>query len=75
MGMMSIIDREAGDTKVIWDPTNVDEVGAARAQFDSLRSKGFMAYTVDERGRKGTQIREFDPEEEAMILAPPLVGG
>jgi hypothetical protein len=75
MGEMAIMDRVAGDLKVIWDPENENEISAAREQFDSLRKKGYMAYTVGERGRKGTQIREFDPSAEKMILAPPLVGG
>lgn len=75
MGEMAIMDRVAGDLKVIWDPDNDDEVAAARAQFDTLRGKGYLAYTVGDRGRKGTQIRAFDAAAEKMILAPPLVGG
>lgn len=75
MGEMAIMDRNAGDLKVIWDPDNEHEIAAAREQFDSLRKRGYLAYTVGERGRKGTQIREFDATAEKMILAPPLVGG
>lgn len=72
---MAVLDRVHGDVKVIWDPERPEEVEAARAQFDQLRGKGYMAYTVDARGRKGTQIREFDADAEKMILAPQLVGG
>lgn len=75
MGEMAVMDRRAGDVKVIWDPDNEVEVEAARAQFDSLTGKGYMAYAVEARGRKGTQIRTFDPAVEKMILAPALVGG
>lgn len=72
---MRIMDRDAGDVRVIWDPEVADEVEAARIQFDGLRKKGYMAYTVAARGGKGTLIREFDATAEKMILAPPLVGG
>lgn len=75
MGELAIMDRQEGDLKVIWDAGNDDEVEAARAQFDELRSKGYLAYTVEERGRKGTQIRKFDPSAEKIILAPPVRGG
>ena len=37
---------ETGDTKVIWDPENKDEVDAAKAQFKTLKGKGFQAYSV-----------------------------
>lgn len=75
MGVMAVMDATAGDVKVIWDPENEDEVAAVQQQFDELRAKGFLAYRVAERGRKGVQLREFDPNAESLILAPPLVGG
>ena len=75
MGEMAVMDRRAGDLKVIWDPSNEDEVQAARKQFDGLTKKGFMAYTVAAGGKKGTQIRAFDRNAEKIILAPALRGG
>lgn len=75
MGELAIMDRVAGDLKVIWDPANEDEVAAAREQFDTLTGKGFLAYTVGDRGRKGTQVRTFDPAAEKIILAPAMQGG
>jgi hypothetical protein len=75
VGEMAVMDR-TGDTKVIWDRNNEAEVEAARATFDSLRKKGYMAYSVKgKNGDKGEVIREFDPAAERLILAPPLVGG
>lgn len=75
MGEMAVMDRNAGDLKVIWDPDNEDEVAAARAQFDALTGKGYAAFRVGDRGRKGEQIRTFDPDAEKVILAPQLRGG
>jgi len=71
---MALLDG-TGDTKVIWDPKNADEVDAAKTQFNALRKKGFIAYTVNKKGDKGEIIREFDPDAEKIILSPPLAGG
>lgn len=75
MGEMAILDKQAGDLKVIWDPDNKAEVKAAEEQFTKLRKAGHLAYTVDEKGKKGTQITKFDPAAEKIILAPALRGG
>jgi hypothetical protein len=74
MSMMHVMDR-SGDTKIIWDPDNEDEVANARRTFDDLRKKGYVAYNVAPRGAKGEVIREFDPAAEKLIMAPPMVGG
>jgi hypothetical protein len=66
---------EEGDTRVIWDPDNPDEVAAAKAQFDTLVKKGYQAYRVRRGGEKGERVREFDPTMERVILAPATVGG
>lgn len=72
---MAVMDH-TGDTKVIWDPDNADEVAAARAQFEALRKKGFAAFRVRGKdGEKGAQITAFDPQAEKLILVPQMVGG
>lgn len=71
---MAILDG-TGDTKIIWDPHNKDETDAAKAQFDTLKKKGFIAYTVNKNGDKGEIIKEFDKNAEKIILSPPMVGG
>lgn len=64
-----------GDSRFMWDPEKADEVVGAKAQFDALKKKGYLAYTVDESGNKGQVIREFDPAAAAIIMVPQLVGG
>lgn len=67
---------ESGDTKVIWDSENEDEVEAARATFDRLiKEKGFAAFKVDKKGEAAGPMRSFDPDAEKVILVPPLQGG
>lgn len=73
-GTMAVLN-ETGDVKTVWDADNEAEVQAARKTFDELRAKGFAAYKVNRSGEKGEVIRKFDPEAEAIILAPPMVGG
>ena len=73
---MAVMDG-TGDTKHIWNPQNDGEVAAARAVYDSLRSKGYKAYRVDERNgeKTGEPMRQFDPTVGKMIMVPQLVGG
>lgn len=73
-GEMAILD-ETGDTKIIWDSKNADEVENAESQFKKLRKKGFLAYKVKKNGEKAEMITEFDSEAEKIILSPPLAGG
>lgn len=66
----------AGDTKIIWDPDNREEVKNAKRTFDEMvGDKGFMAFAVARAGEKGERIREFDPDAEKLIIAPPMAGG
>lgn len=74
MGTLSVMDR-SGDTKVIWDHNNPDEVAAARKTFDDLKKKRFTAYAVKGSGEKGTVLDQFDPAEERIIMSPAMAGG
>ena len=72
---MHTLDR-TGDQKVMWDSSVPDEVDAARATFDSLKKKGYLAYRAEgKKGEKGEQIRTFDPDAERIILVKPHQGG
>jgi hypothetical protein len=74
-GIMHELDK-SGDTRVMWDRGNEDEVAAARAQFEALTGRGYLAYKAEGKdGHQGKQIRRFDPEAERIILVKQLVGG
>lgn len=66
---------DEGDSRIIWDPANEDEVAAARDTFDKLTKKGYQAYEVRRGGGQGHRVREFDASLERLILAPATVGG
>lgn len=73
--LLAIMDH-TGDTKIIWDKNQPDEVDNARETFNRLKKKGYLAFKVEGKdGTKGEVVREFDPNAERMILSPPVVGG
>lgn len=74
MGTMSVMDR-TGDYKVIWTKGQEAEVSAAKATFDDLIGKGYLAYSVDEKGDKNEIVREFNEDLEKLIMAPAPSGG
>lgn len=65
----------AGHSETSWDPSNADEVAAARAVFDNLKSKGYVAYTVGEGDGSDEVLHRFDPAVGRMVLHPPQAGG
>lgn len=74
-GVLSILDR-TGDTKIMWDRNNPDDVATARRTFDEMvTGKRFRAFSVTASGGTGTMVSAFDPNAEKLILAAPLVGG
>jgi len=74
MGTMRYLSNK-GDAKVMWDPTNADEVDAAKAQFDTLKKKGFTAFLVGKDGSKGKKMSKFSKTAGRIIMVPKLVGG
>lgn len=71
-GLFEVMGLE-GDSKYIWDKTKPVEVEIAKSTFIK---KGYLAFKVsDEKGNKGEQALEFDPEAERYIFSPPMQGG
>lgn len=73
-GAMHIQDK-TGDTKLVWDYKNDDEVANAKRTFDDLKAKGFLAYSVGKDGEPGEVLHSFDPKAEKIIMSPPMAGG
>lgn len=74
MGEMRILCSE-GDLKVVWTEDVEAEIEAARKQFNDLKKKGYKAYYVKDKGRKGDLMERFDAEAQKMILVPAIMGG
>lgn len=73
--VLRCMDPQEGDVKIIWDPDNKDEVAHARDTFDKFSKKGLVGYSVKKDGEKAEVVKKFDPDMEALIMAPPLAGG
>lgn len=75
MPTMKIASAREGDRRISWDKGKKHEVEDAKATFDNhVKQGGYLAYRVED-GKKGTQIRDFDPAAEEIILVPQMVGG
>ena len=75
MGTMQKMDG-SGDTKIVWDPDNREEVENAKKTFDDLvKNKKFAAFTVKKGGEKHKRIYTFDKFEEKLIMVPQFQGG
>lgn len=73
-GRLRVLDH-TGDTRVAWNPGIAGEVDAARALFNEMKSKKYLAYRVDGDGSRGEVIREFDPGAREIIMSPQMQGG
>lgn len=72
--IMHILD-DTGDTKIMWNPRDTDEVKNAKRSFSELKGKGFRAFKVKRDGDKGAPIEEFDKDAEKIIFIPQMAGG
>lgn len=71
---LAILDH-TGDTEIRWDPTKPVETEAAKAHFDVLIKKGYLAFKGGEGDDDGEQIKKFDPRCGLITMSPPHVGG
>lgn len=74
MGVMRILG-PSGDTRVAWDPTDLDEVADVRRRFDEIVSAGYLVFELDEKTKEGRQISAFDPDARELRAFRPLAGG
>jgi hypothetical protein len=66
---------ENGDDRVLWDPDDQKQVMKAGTRFAELVKKGFRMFLMDDTGKKGKQITDFDPSAGAILAVPAMVGG
>ena len=66
-----------GDTRIMWDPRNKDEVAAAEAAFNEAKGRGMIAYVVDAGTGEATNevVRKFDKKMGKVIMARQTQGG
>jgi hypothetical protein len=69
-GTLNILD-ESGDSRIQWNKDNPEQVAAAKARFDELKAKGYLAYDAS----TNEVMQSFDPGAERLILHQRMVGG
>lgn len=72
--MLAIMD-ETGDSRIQWDKSDPSQVAKARARFDELKKKGYMAYSVSKKGGMDEIINNFDENAERIIMHSQMIGG
>lgn len=74
-GFLEIID-PTGDTKIMWDKSNEDEVSMAKAAFDQAVAKGMSIFRAEGKGgERGERVTKFDKKHERLIAVPQMAGG
>lgn len=75
MGVLKMLG-PAGDQKVAWDPADKSQIEKARNKFNQMvKNMKYLAFRMDESGKKGEQIKEFDENAGAILIVAPMQGG
>ena len=72
--VMNILD-STGHTTTEWNPSDREEVAAARIQFEAMTDKGYRAFRVVGEDGQGSRLETFDPRAEKIMFVPQLKGG
>lgn len=65
--LVRILD-DSGDTRLVWNRKNHQEIEDARKKFDEYISKGYRAYVCRWDGSKGSRVESFDSLLEEIIM-------
>ena len=75
MGELRIMDEKEGDFKIVWDPESEDEIAMAEESFNKAKKKGMTMFKLSAGGKKGEELKKFDPEAARIVAVPQVVGG
>lgn len=64
-----------GHSEVEWDESDPISIEKAREEFNKLKGQGRVAFELDESGKKGRKLSEFDPKVRRMVVTRVPVGG
>lgn len=74
MGVMRILG-PSGDTRVEWNPADLDEVSDVRRRFNEIVAEGYLVFELEDESMEGRQVRSFDPRAREIRAFRPLAGG
>lgn len=73
MGKIAFLN-QSGHTEVEWDVEKPETVKKARQSYEEFLAQGFATFVASPTAPT-TQIREFDPKAETIVVVGPYVGG
>ena len=65
--LMRVLD-DNGDSRIVWNRKDQDEVDEARTKFEEYIKEGYRAYVCRSDGTKGRKVETFDALMEELIL-------
>jgi hypothetical protein len=72
--VFEVMGRE-GDVKRTWDPNNLSDIIAAKAEFEKMRASGMRAYRLNPDGSQGSPMPTFEMSAGRVLFVPQMVGG
>jgi len=66
---------DEGDTRLVWDRREPDQVKEAYVRFKELLDSGHTAFAIRSDGKKGSKLDEFDPLHEEILMVPKTLPG
>lgn len=66
---------DEGDTRLVWDRREPDQVKEAYVRFKEMLDKGYTAFAIRSDGKKGSRLEEFDPLHEEILMVPRTMPG
>lgn len=58
----------SGDSRLVWNRNNLDEIKEAKKKFESYIQKGYKAYACRRDGSRGSRIESFDALMEELLI-------
>jgi hypothetical protein len=74
MGYLKVMSGH-GDQSLAWDATDHKSVETARERFTKLLRLGGTAFKSEPGKVEGTQLTQFDPKADEIIIIPQVSGG
>jgi hypothetical protein len=65
----------SGDTRLAWNPADIEDVASVRRRFDEIVREGYIVFELEGNSKEGRQVRTFDPDVRELRAFRPLSGG
>lgn len=74
MATLRIMSSKGHDT-MTWNPELVETIEEPRTKFKEFSNRGWLSFAVAPETKQPTQIFEFDPKADSIVMVAPVSGG